>query len=164
MSIGPIQAIVVGFPTTDRFEGRVADELARLSDLGLIRIINAVFVMRDEGEAVLLQVSDLDDEQREMLGAAMGAVVGFVAAGEEGLEAGAVAGIDATAGTGIAGVLAEDILAELPDDTAALVLVVEHRWLIPLRDALRDAGGILLARQALGLEELAALGVSIAED
>jgi uncharacterized membrane protein len=163
MEIGPVQAIVVGFPTTDRFEGRVADELARLSDVGLIRIINAVFVARDEGEAVMLQVSDLDDEQREMLGAAMGAVVGLVAAGDEGLEAGAVAGAMATEGTGIAGALAEDILAELPDDSAALVLVVEHRWLIPLRDALRDAGGVLLARQHIGLEELAALGVSIAE-
>lgn len=164
MSIGPIQTVVIGFPTTDRFEGRIAEELGLLSDIGLIRIINAVFVTRQDDEAVLLQVSDLDDEQREMLGAAVGAVVGLVAGGQEGAEAGAVAGAMATEGTGVAGALAEDILDELPDGTAALVLVVEHRWLIPLRDAVRDAGGVVLARQTVGLEELAALGVALSED
>jgi uncharacterized membrane protein len=164
VSIGPIQTVVIGFPTTDRFEGRIAEELGLLSDIGLLRIINAVFVTRQDDEAVLLQVSDLDDEQREMLGAAVGAVVGLVAGGQEGAEAGAVAGAMATEGTGVAGALAEDILDELPDGTAALVLVVEHRWLIPLRDAVRDAGGVVLARQTVGLEELAALGVALSED
>jgi len=151
MGIGPIQAVVIGFPTTDRFEGRIAEELGRLSDVGLIRIVNAVFVAREDDEAILLQVSDLDDEQREMLGAAVGAVVGLVAGGEEGAEAGAVAGAAAAEGTGIAGAMAADILDELPDGSAALVLVVEHRWLVPLRDAVRDAGGVVLARRPLTL-------------
>ena len=47
MTIGPIQAFVIGFPDNDLFEGRIADELARLSDVGQIRIIDAVFVMRE---------------------------------------------------------------------------------------------------------------------
>ena len=44
MTIGPIQAFVIGFPDNDLFEGRIAEELARLSDVGQIRIIDAVFV------------------------------------------------------------------------------------------------------------------------
>ena len=37
MTIGPIQGLVIGFPDSDLFEGRIAEELARLSDLGQIR-------------------------------------------------------------------------------------------------------------------------------
>ena len=48
MSIGPVQAFVIGFPDNDLFEGRIADELLRLSEVGQIRIIDAVFVMREQ--------------------------------------------------------------------------------------------------------------------
>jgi hypothetical protein len=39
MTIGPIQAFVIGFPDSDLFEGRIAEELARLSDVGLGLVI-----------------------------------------------------------------------------------------------------------------------------
>src|SRR4051812_30784989 len=67
MSIGPIQAFVIGFPDNDRFEGRIAEELSRLSDIGQIRIIDAVFVINDDDEVSVLSVSDLDDDQRAEL-------------------------------------------------------------------------------------------------
>jgi hypothetical protein len=35
MTIGPIQAFVIGFPDSDLFEGRIADELGCLSDFGM---------------------------------------------------------------------------------------------------------------------------------
>ena len=34
MTIGPIQGLVIGFPDNEMFEGRIAEELARLSDVG----------------------------------------------------------------------------------------------------------------------------------
>ena len=67
MTIGPIQAFVIGFPDSDLFEGRIAEELARLSDVGQIRIIDAVFVIREGDDVSVLGVSDLDDEQRAEL-------------------------------------------------------------------------------------------------
>lgn len=164
MSIGPIQMVVLGFPDTGRLEGRIADELALLSDVGVIRIINAVFVEREGDEALMVQVSDLEDEQREMLGAVIGAVIGAIADEDLGAELGAEVGAEAATGVGMAGAIAEDILEDLPDGSAALVLVVEHRWLIPLRDAIRDAGGIVLARQSIGLEELISLGLVAGAD
>lgn len=164
MSIGPIQMVVLGFPDTGLLEGRIAEELALLSDVGLIRIVNAVFVAREGDEALMVQVSDLDDEQREMLGAVIGAVMGVIADEDLGAEVGAEVGAQAAAGTGMAGAIAEDILEDLPEDSAALVLVVEHRWLIPLRDAVRDAGGIVMARQSIGLEELISLGLAAGAD
>ncbi len=89
MSIGPIQAFVIGFPNNDLFEGRIADELGRLSDVGQIRIIDAVFVMREDGDVAVLSVSDLDDDQRADLRAAVGALIGLGVAGGEGAEPGA---------------------------------------------------------------------------
>ena len=72
MAIGPIQAFVIGFPDNDLFEGRIADELARLSDIGQIRIVDAVFVVREGDDVAILSISDLDDDQRTELRAAVG--------------------------------------------------------------------------------------------
>ena len=158
MTIGPIQAFVIGFPDNDLFEGRIADELARLSDIGQIRIIDAVFVMRDGDDVAVLGVSDLDDEQRAELRAAVGALVGLGVAGGDGAVAGAVLGasVDADAPTA-AEAVATGLLDELPDGSSALVLAIEHLWAMPLRDAVRDAGGMVLAHRSLTVEDLIAL-------
>ncbi len=162
MSIGPIQSFVIGFPDNDLFEGRIAEELARLSDVGQIRIIDAVFVMRDGDDVLALSVSDLDDEQRAELRAAVGALVGLGIAGEEGAVAGAELGASADPDAPrVASLVAAGLLDELPDGSSALVLAIEHLWAIPLRDAVRDAGGLVLGHGSLSPEELVALGVVI---
>ena len=92
MTIGPIQAFVIGFADNELLEGRIADELARLSEVGQIRIIDAVFVMREGDDLSLLSVSDLDDDQRAELRSAVGALVGLGVAGGEGAVAGAGSG------------------------------------------------------------------------
>ena len=84
MTIGPIQAFVIGFPDSDLFEGRIAEELGRLSDVGQIRIVDAVFVMQDGDDVAALSVSQLDDDQRAELRKAVGALVGLGVAGGEG--------------------------------------------------------------------------------
>ena len=164
MTIGPIQAFVIGFPDNDLFEGRIAEELARLSNVGQIRIIDAVFVIREGADLAVLSVSDLDDEQRTELRSAVGALVGLGVAGIDGAIAGAEAGssIDADAPTvaeGIAAGLAE----QLPDGSSALVLAIEHLWAVPLRDAVRDAGGIVLAHPSLSAEDLVAFGMNLGD-
>ncbi len=165
MTIGPIQAFVIGFPDNDLFEGRIAEELERLSDVGQIRIIDAVFVMREDDDVALLSVSDLDDEQRAELRAAVGALIGLGVAGGEGAVAGAALGASADADApGIAESLAEGLLDELPDGSSALVLAIEHLWAVPLRDAVRDAGGIVLGHRSLTLEDLVAFGMDLGDD
>ncbi len=164
MSIGPIQALVIGFPDNDLFEGRIAEELGRLSDVGQIRIIDAVFVIRDSDGAAVLSVSDLDDDQRAELRAAVGALVGLGVAGGEGAVVGAALGgsVDADAPSA-AEVVAAELLEDLPEGSSALVLAIEHLWAIPLRDAVRDAGGIVLGHRTLTPEDLIALGIDIAD-
>ena len=165
MTIGPIQAFVIGFPTNDLFEGRIAGELERLSDSGQIRIIDAVFVMREGDDLALLSVSDLDDDQRAELRTTVAALIGLGAAGVDGAIAGAEIGASADPDApGVAERLAEGLLDELPDGTSALVLAIEHMWAVPLRDAVRDAGGILFGHRMVTAEDLIALGVDLADD
>jgi hypothetical protein len=164
MTIGPIQALVIGFPDNDLFEGRIAEELARLSDVGQIRIIDAVFVMREDDDISVLSVSDLDDDQRAELRSVVGALVGLGVAGAEGAAAGAELGdsIDGDAPT-MAESLAAELLDDLPDGSSALVLAVEHLWAVPLRDAVRDAGGIVLANRSITAEDLVAFGMDLGD-
>ena len=165
MSIGPIQAFVVGFPDSDLFEGRIADELARLSDNGQIRIIDAVFVMREDDDVSVVSVSDLDDDQRAELRAAVGALIGLGVGGVDGAEAGADLGasIDADAPTA-AEAVAVRLLDDLPDGSSALVLAIEHLWAVPLRDAVRDAGGVVIGHRALTAENLIAFGMALGDE
>ena len=165
MTIGPIQAFVIGFPDNDLFEGRIADELARLSDVGQIRIIDAVFVIREGDDVSVLSVSDLDDDQRAELRSAVGALVGLGVAGGEGALAGAaLAGsIDADAPTA-AEVIAAGLLDDLPDGSSALVLAIEHLWAVPLRDAVRDAGGVVIGHRSLTAEDMIVFGMRLGDE
>ena len=164
MSIGPIQGIVIGFPDNDLFEGRIAEELGRLSDVGEIRIIDAVFVMREDDEVSVLSVSDLDDDQRAELRSAVGALVGLGIGGVEGAVVGVALGesVDPDAPSAAESV-AVGLLDDLPDGSSALVLAIEHLWAIPLRDAVRDAGGIVLGHHSLTVEELIAFGMALGD-
>ena len=160
MAFGPIQILALGFPSTDRLEGRVAEELIRLSDAGIIRIVDALAVIAEDDEVDILRVSDLDDEQREELGAEIGALIGLGAAGLEGFVAGAEAGAEIVeeGGLGLVEDIAEDLIDNLPDGSAGVLLIIEHAWAVPFRDAVVDAGGILLANEWIGAQELVSLG------
>jgi hypothetical protein len=164
MTIGPIQGFVIGFPSTDRLEGRIAEELRRLSDVGQIRIIDAVFVMRDGDDVSVLSVSDLDDEERAELRAAVSGLIGLGMAGAEGAVLGAALGAASDPGGPTASeAVAAGLLADLPDGSSALVLAIEHLWAVPLRDAVRDAGGVVIAHRSLTIEDLIAMGMNLGD-
>jgi hypothetical protein len=164
MSIGPIQALVIGFPSNDLFEGRIAEELERLSDVGQIRIIDAVFVMSEDDDVSVLSVSDLDDDQRAELRAAVGALVGLGVAGGEGAELGAELAASLDPDTSVAEAVAAELLDELPAGSSALVLAIEHLWAVPLRDAVRDAGGVVLAHRSITAEDLISFGMDLGDE
>ena len=94
----------------------------------------------------------------------MGALVGLGVAGGDGAVAGAELGASADPdGPSAAEVLAVGLLEDLPDGTSALVLAIEHMWAIPLRDAVRDAGGIVLAHRSLSAEDLIKFGMDLGD-
>jgi hypothetical protein len=163
MAFGPLQILAFGFADTSRFQGRIAEELVRLSDAGTIRVIDALAVIADGDEVDILRASDLDQEQREELGLEMGALVGLGMAGLEGMLEGALAGAEimAEGGLGVVEAIGEELIESLPDGSAALLLIIEHAWAVPLRDAVVDAGGMLVGNQWIGAADLVALGTAL---
>ncbi len=95
----------------------------------------------------------------------VGALVGLGIAGGEGAAAGAELGasVDADAPSAAEAVAAA-IADELPDGSSALVLAVEHLWAVPLRDAVHDAGGVVLGHRSLTPEELVAFGIDVGDE
>ena len=163
MAFGPLQIFAFGFADTSRFEGRIADELIKLSDAGIIRIVDALAVVADGDEVEILRVSDLDDEQRTELGMEIGALIGLGLDGLEGMIAGAEVGAEVAeeGGLGVVEAIGEDFIEELPDGSAALLLIIEHKWAVPLREAVIDAGGVLIGNQWIGAQDLVELGMAL---
>ena len=63
MSIGPVQLIVLGFDHPN-FRGEIVAELARLSETGGVRVIDALAVYKDaDGELEVAHLSDVSDER-----------------------------------------------------------------------------------------------------
>ena len=61
MDIGPVEILVIGFPG-NQFNGEVAPALAELVQSGLIRVIDLVFVTKDEaGDVVGIELYDIDE-------------------------------------------------------------------------------------------------------
>jgi hypothetical protein len=112
----------------------------------------------------VLSVSDLDDDQRAELRAAVGALVGLGVAGGEGAELGAELAASLDPDTSVAEAVAAELLDELPAGSSALVLAIEHLWAVPLRDAVRDAGGVVLAHRSITAEDLISFGMDLGDE
>jgi uncharacterized membrane protein len=161
--LGPVQIMVVGFEGS-RFTGEILPEIKRLQDQDIIRLIDLLVVQKDaDGDLRAVELSGVGEEERERFGATAGALVGFGAEGEAGVEQGAMAGAVAMQD----GVFdARDIWAvadAIPKESSAAIAVLEHRWAVPLRDAVVRAGGMALADEWLHPLDLIAAGVKLSE-
>ena len=166
MAIGPVQLIVLGFRHPD-FHGEIIAELERLKETDTVRVIDALAVYKDaDGEVEAMHLSNLSTDEAIELGSKVGALIGLGFEGEPGLEAGAMAGAEAAA-DGVS-VFSDDdawdVLAEIPNDSAAALLLIEHQWAVPLRDAVVRAGGFRVSDGFISPLDLIGIGlVSAAE-
>src|SRR4051794_9341667 len=119
MSIGPVEYLVLGFPD-NKFTGRIAPELAKLIDDGLIKIIDLTFISKDvDGNVTVVEFDAVE-------------------------ELAAFAGLDAEIG----GILTDEDVAHaalsLEPNTSAALLIWEDTWAAPFADAVRGANGVIL--------------------
>src|SRR6266516_7380054 len=166
MTIGPVQLLVLGFDKPD-FDGEILDELERLRESDTVRVIDSLGVYKDaDGEVAVVRMSNISRDEAMEIGSVVGALIGLGAGGEEGMEAGAELGAEAAQQRG--GVFSEDdawdVLAEVPEGSAAALILLEHRWAIPLRDAVARAGGFRLASEFISPLDLVSLGLVRAEE
>lgn len=119
MSMGPVSYTVVAFPG-NQFNGNIAPEVAKLIESGLVRILDLVFVAKDEqGDTISLEFDQMD-------------------------ELAAFHDIDGEVGGLVNMEDLDHVAAGLPEGNAALVIVWEDVWARPLAEAIRDSGGVLI--------------------
>jgi hypothetical protein len=158
--VGPVQLLLVGFETTDRFRGDIAREIAALRGRGMIRVLDARFFHRAPGGAL----TEIDLNQ----------LLADPPPGRPGNPLAHLLGVNGGGGNGgrppaeafahTAGFALEDLRRltdEIgPGDHAAVVLV-EHLWASHLRETVRAAGGRLLAQGFLTPEVVMVVGAEI---
>lgn len=123
MALGPIEVLVVGFPG-NQFNGEILPELERLVDDDIISVVDGLLLTKEaDGEVTFVEFDEEganDDAAR--LVALMNQVESLIS-DEDVLE------------------LAEN----LQPDSSAAILVFEHTWAKPFRDAIISSGGVLAA-------------------
>ena len=166
MAIGPVQLIVLGFSHPE-FHGEIIEELERLRESDTVRVIDALAVHKDaDGEIEVAHLSNLSKDEAIELGSKVGALIGLGIEGEEGLEAGAIAGAEA-AEDGVhvfSDEEAWDVIDEIPNDSAAALLLIEHHWAVPLRDAIARAGGFRISDGFISPLDLIEIGLVTAAE
>ena len=160
MAIGPVQLIVLGFRNPD-FHGEIIAELERLRASDMIRVIDSLAVYKDaDGELEVEHLSNLSESEAIELGSKIGALIGLGFEGEEGAEEVAAAG-------GVNVFTEEegwDVLEEIPNNSAAALVLLEHHWAVPLRDAIARAGGFRISDGFISPLDLVEIGLMEADE
>ena len=166
MAIGPVQLIVLGFPAPD-FHGEIIDELERLRLSDTVRVIDALAVYKSpDGEIEAMHLSNLSQDEAIEVGSVVGALIGLGFDGEDGAEAGAQAGAEAAA-DGIAAFSEDDawdVLEDIPNGSAAALVLLEHHWAVGLRDAVVRAGGFRVSDGFISPLDLIGVGLVTAAE
>jgi uncharacterized membrane protein len=161
-----VQLIVLGFNHPD-FHGEVIAELERLHENGMVRVIDSIAVYKDaDGDLEMEHLSNLTQDEAIEFGSKIGALIGLGIAGEEGMEAGAEAGAEQAAeeGINVFGGDEWDVLEDIPNDSAAALILLEHHWAVPLRDAIARANGFRISDGFISPLDLVAIGLMTAEE
>ena len=127
MSVGPIEYLVVAFPG-NKFKGEIIPALAELVETNTIRILDLVFILKDEeGNVAAIELADVDPED----------------------EAAAMSDISEVD----SGLLNEDDIAlaaeALEPNSSAGLLVFENVWATRFAEAVRNADGQLIANERI---------------
>ncbi len=119
MTLGPVSYTVIAFPGNE-FNGSIIPEIEKLVTNEVVRILDLVFVGKDEnGDTISLEFDQMDEL------AAFGDIEG---------EVGGLVNTEDL----------DHVAANLPAGNSALVLLWEDLWARPLAEALRGSGGVLI--------------------
>lgn len=167
MAIGPVQLLVLGFKEPD-FHGEIIAELERLKESDTVKVIDSLVIYKDvDGDLEVAHLSNLTRDEAIELGSTIGALIGLGIEGEEGMEAGAQAGAESAATEGIHVFTDEnawDVLEDIPNGSAAALILVEHHWAVGLRDAIARAGGFRVSDGFISPLDLIEIGLVSAEE
>jgi hypothetical protein len=136
--LGPLELLFVEFPG-NQFTGEIIPALSDLIEQGTIRVLDLVFVAKDgDGNAVGIELEELPSESKDAFGELVAELESLIS--DEDVE---------------------DLAEALEPNSSAAIMLFEHTWAIPFRDALAGSGGQLVFRLPIteaALAEIAAAG------
>jgi len=122
MTIGPLEFVVIGCKG-QQFTSEIVPELNSIQEKGLIRVVDLFFVRKDvNGAVTVLEVHDLNDEELAVFDSIKEDLMGLLTHEDIALLTGAI-----------------------PPDTSAVIVLLEHAWIVKLTEGLVRAGGVFLA-------------------
>ena len=129
LDIGPVEYIVVEFPGNE-FKGEIAPEIASLAQSGIVRILDLVFIAKDEnGDVVWFEADAMDGD----------IALGFLDSFDQ-----------------LQGLLNEDdiatVAAELAPNSSAGLILWENAWAAKLAGAIQNANGRVVAHERIPRE------------
>jgi hypothetical protein len=132
--LGPIDIVVIAYPAGAPMTGEAVPMLLDLVDRGIIRVLDAMFVVKeDDGTFSGFEATDLDSKGVGDLAVFEGASSGLL--GDEDVATAADA---------------------IEPGSAAVMIVYENRWAAPFAAAVRRNGGRLVDFQRIPMQELLA--------
>jgi hypothetical protein len=148
---------VLGFDHPD-FRGEILAELERLRDNDAVRVIDALAVYKDaEGEFEVAELGGHPGMEAAEFGLLVAALVGLGIEGEE--SSNGAPGVDESESED-----GWDVLDDIPRDTAAALLLLEHHWAVPLREAIARAGGYRIGDGFISPLDLVEIGLVSADE
>ena len=121
MAVGPVDVVIVGFPG-NKFTGDIAPALLDLVESGTIRVIDLLFVMKDEaGVVTTIEAADLDPEQG----------AGYLS-------------IDIAQPGALGSEDAEEVSDDIPPNSSALLIAFENTWAAKIVAALQSSDGFVI--------------------
>jgi hypothetical protein len=142
-TLGPVQLLVAGFDADAELKGEILAELERLSEQGILRVIDVIVVRKEEDGAITVIEADETGS------------ITAVLTGLHGDDTDAAPDADYGAGDADIWFPAD----EIPPGTTAAVALIEHVWAIGLKRALQGTGGELLAEEWVHPLDLQAVGL-----
>ena len=118
--LGPIDYIVIGFEGNN-FKGEVLEELKKVIDDGLVRVIDLLFITKDkDGDVAILELSDTPAYE-SIFGKYEKDMVGLLSDDD-----------------------AKEVAESLDNNSSAGLLVFEHLWAKGFKKAVMNANGKLI--------------------
>ena len=131
MTLGPLEYTVIGFEG-NRFNGEIAREIGAVVNSGIIALVDVVFITKDiDGNPSAVELDNKDDPRFAGFTPMLDGLMGLLTPED-----------------------IDQIAADLPANTSALVLLFEHRWAVDIKRAIAGAGGFLISRQTIAPEVL----------
>ena len=141
MTLGPLEYIMVAFEG-NRFSGQILSELHAAQEKDIIRVIDLLLIKKDaQGNVTAQELTDLDEEEARPFGFLAGKLLDIFEPDD-----------------------VEVIASQMPNNSAAGLLLFEDTWAIPLKQALLNAGAVARAGGMVAPEVVQSIEAEIAAE